>query len=335
MTLGRCSRLVGVGLCAVLVIAVAVGAVLWRSRTISPWGFQEIRLSVDDIPVGIAVSRDGTVWFTLEGSNTLGLVRNGHLQKLPKGADSVEPLGLAIDAAGHAWYTEAPKQRISRASTDGTIASFALATPVARLGRLAVAPNGDVWFAETSLVSVTQLREGRLTRHVLGSLTPTAPMDAAPFGIAVSPEGHAWATLQNANKLMRISASGEKTAFDVPTRGSGLGDVAVGADGAVWFTEIAANKIGRFAAGRFEEFTVPTPSAGLTGLAVAPDGAAWFTELRGHRLGRVHGGAVTEYVLPRDDARPFGITVDAGNNVWYTDLSGWLGRLDADRARAR
>ena len=335
MTLGRCSRLVGVGLSAVLVIAVAVGALVWRSRTISPRGFQEIRLSVDDIPVGIAVSRDGTVWFTLEGSNTLGLVRNGHLQKLPKGADSVEPLGLAIDDAGHAWYTEAPKQRISRASTDGTIASFALATPVARLGRLAVAPNGDVWFAETSLVSVTQLREGRLTRHVLGSLTPTAPMDAAPFGIAVSSEGHVWATLQNANKLLRISTGGEKTAFDVPTHGSGLGDVAVGIDGAVWFVEIAANKIGRFAAGRFEEFAVPTRSAGLTGLAVAPDGAAWFTELRGHRLGRVHGGAVTEYVLPRADARPFGITVDTGNNVWYTDLSGWLGRLDAERARAR
>jgi len=114
-----------------------------------------------------------------------------------------------------------------------------------------------------------------------------------------------------------------------------LGDVAVGIDGAVWFVEIAANKIGRFAGGRFEEFAVPTPSAGLTGLAVAPDGAAWFTELRGHRLGRVHGGAITEYVLPRADARPFGIAVDAGNNVWYTDLSGWLGRLDADRARAR
>jgi virginiamycin B lyase len=335
MTWSRRSRILGAGLIVALIIGVAVGALLWRPRTMSSWGFQETRLPVDDIPVGIAISGDGTVWFTLEGSNALGLLRNGQLQKLPKGADSVEPLGLAVDAAGHAWYTEAPKQRISRASTDGTITSFALATPVARLGRLAVAPNGDVWFAETSLVSVTHLRDGRLTRHVVGSLMPTAPMDAAPFGIAVSSEGHVWATLQNANKLVRVSASGEKTAFDVPTRASGLGDVAVSADGVVWFVEIAANKIGRFAAGRFEEFTVPTPNAGITALAVAPDGAAWFTELRGHRLGRVYAGAITEYVLPRSDARPFGITVDAGNNVWYTDLSGWLGRLDADRARAR
>jgi len=80
---------------------------------------------------------------------------------------------------------------------------------------------------------------------------------------------------------------------------------------------------------------VPTAAAGLTGLAVAPDGGAWFTELRGHKLGRVHAGAITEFVLPRGDARPFGIAVDAANNVWYTDLSGWVGRLEADRARVR
>jgi virginiamycin B lyase len=336
MTAGRRSRrLLGAGLLVALGITVAVGAFLWRPGSISSWGFHEIRLPVDDIPVGIGVSRDGTVWFTLEGANTLGVLRNGHVQKLPKGADSLEPLGLAVDAGGRAWYTEAPKQRISRASIDGNIASVALGTPVARLGRLAIAPDGDVWFAEASLVSVTQLKDGRLTRHVLGAFNPAAPMDAAPFGIAVSPDGHVWATLQNANKLLQIAPSGEKKAFDVPTRTSGLGDVAVGADGAVWFLEIAANKVGRFAAGRFDEFTVPTPSAGLTGLAVAPDGAVWFTELRGHRLGRLHAGTITEFVLPRSDARPFGIAVDAGNNVWYTDLSGWLGRLDADRARIR
>jgi len=316
-------------------IVLAAGAFLWWPGKPSSWGFREIQLESGDIPVGIAVAGDGTVWFTLEGASALGLVRDGRVRKIPKGADSVEPLGLALDASGRAWYTEAPKQRVARASADGSIATFSLATPVARLGRLAVAPDGGVWFAEASLVSVTHLSDGRLTRHVLGSLNPAEPMDAAPFGIAVSRGGHVWATLQKANKLLQISPSGDKRAFDVPTRGSGLGDVAVDADGVVWFVELAANKIGRFADGRFEEFAVSTPSAGLTGLAVAPDGAAWFTELRGHKLGRLHAGAITEYVLPRPDARPFGIAVDAGNNVWYTDLSGWIGRLDADRARVR
>ncbi len=98
---------------------------------------------------------------------------------------------------------------------------------------------------------------------------------------------------------------------------------------------MTGNNIGRFVGGRFEEFAVPTPRAGLTALAVAPDGAAWFTELRGHRLGRLRDGTITEFELPRPDARPFGITVDGANNVWYSDLSGWLGRLDAGRARGR
>ena len=323
------------GLALAVTIAAGAGVFAWRSGSDSTWGFQEFKLAASDIPVGIAPSPDGAIWFTLEASDAIGVLRNGTIQKLAKGVDSVEPLGLAVDAGGRAWYTEAPRQRISRVSTDGTIASFGLATPVARLGRLAIAPGGDVWFAETSLVSVTNLKDGRLTRHVVGSFAPGTPMDAAPFGVAVARDGTVWATLQNANKLLRIAPGGEKTAFDIPTRASGLGDVAVGADGTVWFLELAANKIGRFAGGRFEEFSVPTPRAGLTGLAVAPDGDAWFTELRGHSLGRVHAEAITEFALPRAEARPFGIAVDAGNNVWYTDLSGWLGRLDAERARVR
>jgi virginiamycin B lyase len=102
----------------------------------------------------------------------------------------------------------------------------------------------------------------------------------------------------------------------------------------VWFLELRANKIGRWADGRFTELAVPTRSAGLTALAVAPDGAVWFTELSVGKLGRLHNGRVVEFPLPRAEARPFGVTVDAANNVWYTDLSGWLGMLPADRAEA-
>ncbi len=324
------------GLAAAVGIVIGVAPLAWRVGPWSSWGFEEFRLSNrTDIPVGIAVGRDGTVWFTLESSDTIGLLRNGLIQKLPKGTESLEPLGLAVDSAGQAWYTEASKQKICRASSDGIITSFSLGTLVANLGRLAIAPDGGVWFAETSLVSVTHLKDGRLGRHIVGSLTPTAPLDAAPFGVAVAHDGTVWATLPNANKLLRIGPDGEKTAFDVPSRQSGLGDIAVDGSGAVWFLEIGANKVGRFAGGRFEEVAVPTPSAGLTALSIAPDGAVWFTELRAHRISRLYGGAITEFALPRRDARPFGITVDAGNNVWYTDLSGWLGRLDADRARVR
>jgi virginiamycin B lyase len=322
------------GLAVAVAIVSGLALFAWR---IAPWtsrGFEEFPLA-NDIPVSIAVARDGAVWFTLESSEAIGLLRDGHIEKFPKGTESIEPLGLAVDVSGRAWYTEAPQRRISRVSADGAITSFGLATPVARLGRLAVGPDDAVWFAESTLLSVTRLRDGRFTRHVVGALATTIAADAAPFGVAVASDGTVWATLPNADALLRIAPNGETAAFVVPTRQSGLSDIAIGSDGAVFFLETSANKIGRFADGRFEEFNVPTQRAGLTALAVAPDGAVWFTELRGHRLGRLHRGTITEFDLPRADARPFGITVDAANNVWYTDLSGWLGRLDADRARVR
>jgi virginiamycin B lyase len=330
------SRRAWLGLAIALGLVAGLSMFIWRSGPSNAGGFEEFSLTnPTGTPVAIAAARDGTVWFTLESSDAIGRLRNGQIERVPKGTESIEPLGLAVDVEGRAWYTEAPKQSISRASPDGTIASFGLATPVARLGRLTVGPDGAVWFAEPSLMSVTRLQDGRFTRHVVGTLTATVPADGAPFAVAVAPDGAVWATLPSADKLLRIAPGGATTAFDVPTRKSGLSDIAVALDGAVYFLEITANKIGRFAGGRFEEYAVPTPIAGLTALAVAPDGAAWFTELRGHGLGRLHNGTITEFKLPRPDARPFGITVDGANNVWYADLSGWLGRLDAGRARIR
>lgn len=298
-------------------------------------GFAEYKLP-DGIafPVALALAPDRSgVWFTLEQSDRLGVLRHdGHFVFVHKEFESIEPLGLAIDASGAAWFTEAPKQTIVRARIDGTTASFPLGTPVARLGRLAAAPDHTVWFAEPTRASVTQLnKDGRFIRHPVSA----SKADAVPFGVAVAPDGTVWATLQNADALLRIAPNGEKTTVDVPIRQAGLTDVAVAKDGAVWFLAAGANKIGRYAGGRFDEFNVPTPNAGLTALAVAPDGAAWFAALRAHKLGRVHQGLVTEFALPRANARPIGIAVDADNNVWYADLAGWIGKLDADRARAR
>jgi virginiamycin B lyase len=310
-------------------LAAAVALFALRAGPSRSVAFEEMKLpSRADVPVAIAASRDGTIWFTLDSSTALGRLRNGQLEKVPKGVESIEPLGLAVDAEGRAWYTEAPRQAIARASPDGTIESFALRTPVARLGRLCVGPDGAVWFAEPTVMSATRLKDGVFTRHILNSLTSRIPADAAPFGIAVAPDGAVWMTLPSANKLLRFVPGGEATVFDVPTRQSNLGDIAVGADGTVYFLELSANKIGRIAGGRIEEFAVPTPLAGVTALAVAPDGAAWFTELRGHRLGRLHNGTITEFELPRSDARPFGIAVAGDGKVWYADLSGWIGRLE-------
>jgi virginiamycin B lyase len=282
-----------------------------------------------DIPTAIAVSPNGAIWFTIEFSDAIAVFRNGKIDRLPKGTPNLEPLGLAADASGGAWYTDTPMRAISRISAGGSIRSFALSTPIVRLGRLAVAPDGAVWFADITTASVTRFQDGVFMRHDVGSL------GATPYGIAVDTGGTVWTTLQGADKLAWISSDGQVTALDVPTHSSGLGDIAVDQTGAVWFLELRANKIGRFAEGRFSEFTVPTPSPGLTSLAAAPDGSVWFTELSAGKLGRLRNGRMTEFRLRRADSRPFGVVVDAANNIWYTDLSGRLGMLPTVAAKAR
>ena len=330
MILGRIGRRQIWLVLTAIAFVVGFGVLVWRLVPWSDPGFVEYRMPVKtDIPTALAVAPDGAVWFTIEFSDAIGIFRNGKIERFPKGTQNLEPLGLAMDAEGGAWYTDTPMRAISRISPDGGIRSFPLSTPIAQLGRLAVAPDGLVWFADVTTASVTRLQEGVLTRHDVGLLEST------PYGIAVDAGGTVWTTLQGADKLARISPDGQVTALDVPTHKSGLGDIAVDQSGGVWFLELRANKIGRFADGRFTEFMVPSQSAGLTALATAPDGSIWFTELSLGKLARLRDGRVTEFRLPRAEGRPFGVAVDMANNVWYTDISGWLGMLPADRAKSR
>lgn len=313
-----------------LVISVAaIGAVVWRLGRQPDSGVIEYPMLVKtDIPTAVDVAPDGAVWFTVEFSDAIGVFRNGRIERIRKTSQNLEPLGLAADGAGGAWYTDTPLRAISRISSDGLVQSFPLSTPIVRLGRLALAPDGAVWFADIVTAGVTRLQNGVYQRHDMGGQGGT------PFGVAVDAKGIVWTTLQGADKLGRISKDGQVTVFDVPTRNSGLGDIAVDRSGAVWFLELRANKIARFADGRVTEFPVPTPAAGLTSLATAPDGSVWFTELSIGALGRLRNGEIKEFRLPGPGRRPFGVAVDAANDVWYTDISGWLGMLPAAQAKA-
>ena len=310
-------------------LGIAVLFVVWLMMPRSAPGFVEYPMLVKtDIPAAITVAPDGTVWFTMDFSDAIGVFRNGRIERIRKAGQNLEPLGIAVDNTGTVWYTDTQTRSIARLSPDGTVQSFPVATPIVRFGRLATAPGGSVWFADGATASVTRLENGVFTPHLVGT------DGATPYGIAIDGKGNVWATLQDPDKLVRISANGNVTTFDAPSLNSGFGDIAVDGTGAVWFLELGANRIGRFADGRFSEFAIPTQSAGLTGLATATDGSVWFTELTAGKIGRIRNGQVHEFLLPRARSRPFNVAVDPANNVWYTDLSGWLGMLPANLAKS-
>jgi virginiamycin B lyase len=310
------------------VFAVAAYGWLTVSRGTAEQRLEYRVLDAQDIPAAVAIAPDGAVWFTLESSDSLGILRDGHMRKLSRGSESLEALGLAADAHGGAWFTDIAGQSIGHLDSNGTRDAVRVPGPLAQLGRLAIAPDGAVWFADSWSNSITRLQDGRLVTY------PALEPNAAPFGVAVERNGTVWATLQVANKLVRIDPDGTYAEIDLPTRNATPADVAVDDSGGVWLTELRANKLARYREGRFDEFAAPGEAAGLTSLAVAPDGSVWFTELRQQKLARLRDGSIAEFPLPRPEARPFGVAVDASGNVWYTDLSGWVGKLPGYQAQA-
>lgn len=311
---------------AVLALAGAGAHLLRPGQMRAP--FVEYRMLQSlDMPTAIAAAPDGTVWFTLDLASALGRVRDGRVERLPTPTGNVEPIGLGVAADGSAWYTDNGARGISRMTPSGEIASFPLGTPIVRLGRLAVAADGAVWFAEGTGYSVTRMKDGTITRHVFES--PRGD----PYGVAVAPDGSAWATLKSGNQLLHVTPDGQMDVFEVPRHAAVPSDIAVGIDGSVWFIESRENRIARLKNGKFEEFDVAEKSPVLTGLVVTRDGDVWFGMLRSGKLGRLRDGSVALFKLPRADARPHSLTVDRDGNVWYADITGYVGMLPARYAR--
>jgi len=180
-------------LAAALGIAVLAGGALLLARAVTEEKFVEYRMSEpQDAPIAIAVGTDGSIWFTIDHADAIGHLRNGRIERLPTSSRNIEPLGLAVAADGSAWYTDLGARAIAHVSSSGEIARFVLDTPIARLGRLAIAPDGAVWFADPTGYGLTRLKDGTFSRYQIESAR------GGPYGVAVTAEG-LWATLQNGN----------------------------------------------------------------------------------------------------------------------------------------
>src|SRR5688572_10343347 len=131
--------------------------------------------------------------------------------------------------------------------------------------------------------------------------------------------------------LLAPATASAVTEFPVPTPVSQPAGIALGPDGALWFTEENGHKIGRITtAGVITEFPTPTPVSGPTEIAAGPDGALWFTEFAANppKIGRVTtAGAFTEYELPLGSG-PDGITAGPDGARWFTENgTNMIGRI--------
>ena len=168
-----------------------------------------------------------------------------------------------------------------------------------------------------------------------------SPSDRAgihsPYAIAAG-TGGIWFTEYSAPMLGLMAPGGEFKQVDLD-QGGFPERLTIARDGAVWFTDPQANRIGRILPynDRVDYYLVPTPKSGPAGIATTRDGLIWFTEHAANQIAIFvpaggdrsspgqHG--FKEFPLPLG-GEPAGIAAAADGSLWFAENSGnRIGRI--------
>jgi virginiamycin B lyase len=174
---------------------------------------------------------------------------------------------------------------------------------------------GDFWFAESG--GLGHLRAD-------GSIEELSLPSGTPNGLAVGPDHGVWYAVGTdagvagaqlpGNEIGRFDpATVNVTKFPIPTSSSNPVGVTFDVNGALWFTEEAAGKVGRLSqAGAMTEFAAQVGHP--QGISAAEDGSVWYAELNG--VGRISNEQVSTFATNEVD----GFDVSAGRNgsAWFT-----------------
>jgi len=249
---------------------------------------------------GIVAGPDGNLWFTSDGFVSR-MTTNGVVTDFVSDHFSLDgyPASITVGPDQLLWFTDADIEggRIGHSTVAGQVGEqYVWSIHAPDPAGITWGPDGNLWF--TVFGQYGDAGVDRLTPSGVLSEFPLPGMSGV-LGIVAGPDGNLWFTETNANKVGRITPSGDVTEFTVS--GSPRG-IAAGSDGNLWFTENTGNKIGRISTrGDLAEFEIPTPDARPWGISAGPDGKIWFTELNANRIGRITVGrtpAIETRILP-------------------------------------
>jgi virginiamycin B lyase len=246
--------------------------------------------------------------------------------------------GIPASSAGiaPAGYSTAhvPKERV-------TITEFADLPEGYAYGPTAIAsgPDKSLWVAvcpgfsgqECAIVQVATSGKALHTYYY----SPGGSVLVHFSNIAAAPDGTLWVTDidPRGEQILRMTTRGVYTAFPLDDRNR-LFQIALGSDGALWFTQTGEGNHGAIGRITTEGAITKYRVAGMTdGIAAGPDKALWFTEPDAPAIGRITTtGKITLFSKGLSVvARPTSIAAGPDGALWFTELknfkTGAIGRI--------
>jgi virginiamycin B lyase len=276
---------------------------------------------------------------TLSAAHAAGLFRFTQY-KVPT-ANS-EPRYITVGSDNNLWFTEGNEfftpnpdpntggtfhTQIGRITPTGNIDEFRVDGCQCFLNDIVQGPNDVLYITTNSnlLVSIT-------------TAGTVQPFIETPFSVGDSLAKRGddlWINDFNTGSIWRYNTATE--AFTEFPTGSTPLDVAVDAQGIVWFTGTDANGEGQI--GRLDPATGAITATPVTGsspghMAIASDGKVWFTDRFNHRVGYLdpsNNNQVTQFGTLTPNAGPQDIAAANDGSMWFAQATvGNVARITPD-----
>lgn len=231
---------------------------------ITPSGTVTTYPTTHNSPYGITTGPDGNLWFTMWSGYIGKVTPSGTITeyRIPApGTNSTQPRDIVTGSDGALWFTQSTDpSRIGRITTDGTVSQYVISdTNIDTPYDITLGSDGALWWTNSSDNYIGRMTTtGTMTSYSVGTVTA---------GITTGTDGNLWFTepLSTANKIGRMTTAGVVTTYAIPTAVAGSNAIAAGPNSTFWFTEAAANKVGRLIVDETRPtvtFTAPSSFAG-------------------------------------------------------------------------
>jgi virginiamycin B lyase len=290
----------------------------------------------------------GSVWFTLDGSNALGVFYpvNGSFVTYDVPFRPQSPVsqygmeGIAMDRNGMIWFTHSSTSRIVRFDPKSQNFSGTVVGTNASAFRLLADNSGNIWYTD-----IRNNKIGVLALNGSNTQFDLPTQKSGPAGLTFDLSGKIWFTETFAKKVGVFDPKTRTVTEFSPPRdymNSPVG-IAVGQDGMVWVADHGGSEIIRFdpKANSWRKFVTSKPPPEIYPIALPNDitidkqGNLWVTEHAGNKIARFDPRTelLTEYIIPSSPAITLWLALDEGGGIWFAEAqAGKIGRLDPSKS---